>query len=153
VAAASGLTVPEPYTVPAAAALLAAGWRLLRRGRREASSWLAYGPGLAVLLLPSLVVTWQATGWIRPAVLGVAAAGVAVLGARARLQAPLLVGAGVAVIDAGHLLAPSVLRLVRLLPGWAPVAIIGVFLLWAGATYEARLRDLGKARDYVSGLR
>src|SRR5258708_6088101 len=37
-------------------------------------------------------------------------------------------------------------RLVHDLPGWLPVAVLGAALLWAGATYEARLRNLNVIR-------
>jgi len=141
---------PEPYTLPVAAVFAALGWWWLRRSPR-AGSWPAYGPGLVLALLPSLVAAWLDGGWLRPLLLGLAAVAVAVAGGRARLQAPLVLGACVAVLDAGHALAPAVGRLA--LPGWAPIAAAGVLVLWAGATYEARLRNLGRLRRTLSQLR
>ena len=84
--------------------------------------------------------------------LGLAAAAVTLAGGRARLGAPLLLGAGVAVLDAGHELAPSVVQLAGMMPRWVPIALIGVVLLAAGATYEARLRDLGRLRAALARL-
>jgi hypothetical protein len=141
-----GITIPEAYTIPAAAIALAFTWRAAAR-----NSWAA-SPGLALLLLPSLIIAGQTQGWIRPTALGFAAAGVTLAGARLRQRAPLLIGATVAALDAGDQLAPDVRRLTELLPGWVPFAIIGAVLLWSGATYEARLRNLARLRRTLAGL-
>ncbi len=146
-----GVDAIEPYTVPAAAILIAFGWHSSRRP--DFSSWLIYGPGLALLLLPSLITAWQQAGWVRPALLAAAAAVATLIGARRRLQAPVLIGVAIAALDAGHQLAPAVRGLAEVLPGWVPIAIIGAVLLWAGATYEARLRNLRKARETLARLR
>ncbi|HSS91698.1 MAG TPA: hypothetical protein VLL69_20475 [Streptosporangiaceae bacterium] len=148
----AGVHAPEPYTVPAAAVLLAAGWRRSRRSPRL-SSWTCYGPGLALLLLPSLVAVWLLPGWARPLMLGLAAAGITLAGARARLLAPLLLGGAAVVLDAGHELAPAVQQLAGMLPRWVPIAVIGLVLLAVGATYEARLRDLGRVRTALGRMR
>ncbi|HSR86519.1 MAG TPA: zinc ribbon domain-containing protein [Streptosporangiaceae bacterium] len=149
---AAGVGTPEAYTVPAAAAGIAYGWQLARR-RRRLSSWLTYGPGLALLLLPSLIALWQDHGWVRPLSLGLGAAAITLTGARLRLQAPLLIGAVVAALDAGHELAPPIRRLAETVPTWLPIAITGTILLWAGATYEARLRNLSTLRKTVGAMR
>jgi hypothetical protein len=115
--AAAGAAVPEAYTLPAAALGIIIGRRASRREPRP-HSWLAYGPGLSLLLLPSLIVAWQDPGWIRPVLTGLAAAAIALVGARARMQAPLLTGAIVAVLDAGRQLAPAFASLVHDLPSW-----------------------------------
>ena len=138
---AAGVGVPEAYTLPAAVIVLVAGWRHAAR-HPQASSWLGYGPGLALLLLPSLAAVWPGPGWIRPLLLGLAATCIGLAGARWRKQAPLLAGIVVAVLAAGRELIPAVLVLVHGLPGWIPIAALGTIMLWAGATYEARLRNL-----------
>src|SRR5260370_21479790 len=102
------------------------GWHI-SRGRL--SSWTSFGPGLALLLGPSLAATWQGHGWIRPTALGLGATAVTLLGARAKLQAPLLIGATVALIDAGYQLAPTVRTLTEAMPGWVPITVIGTALL------------------------
>ena len=150
--ASAGVHAPEPYTVPAAAVLLVVGWRRSRRPP-PVCSWITYGPALAVLLVPSLVAVWQLPGWARPLVLGVVAAAIALAGGRARLIAPLLLGGAVVILDAGHELAPAVQQLAGVLPRWVPIAVIGVVLLVVGATYEARLRDLGRIRTALGGMR
>ncbi|HEY2639916.1 MAG TPA: hypothetical protein VGI66_08535 [Streptosporangiaceae bacterium] len=146
----SGVTAPEPYTVPVAAAWLAVGWHLRRR---VPSSWLTFGPGLALLLVPSLIAVWYGQGWIRPLSLGVVAAAITLIGGRARWQAPLLIGATVTVLDAGHELAPDIRRLAETVPTWLPIAVAGAVLLWSGATYEARLRNLSNLRKVVAAMR
>jgi hypothetical protein len=150
--ATAGVGVLEPYTVPAAVIALALGWDVARRNP-AVGSWLSYGIGLSWLLLPSLILVWHGLGWIRPLLLGAAACAVTLLGAWRKLQAPLLLGAAVAMLDAGHELAPAVRSLVRELPGWVPIAVIGAILLWAGATYEARLRNLGRLRRSLAAMR
>jgi hypothetical protein len=148
----AGVHAPEPYTLPAAAVLLAAGRRRSRRSPRL-SSWASYGPGLVLLLLPSLVAVWLLPGWARPLLLGLAAAGIALAGGRARLLAPLLLGAAALILDAGHELAPAVQQLAGLLPRWVPIAVLGLALLAVGATYEARLRDIGRLRMALGRMR
>jgi hypothetical protein len=145
-----GVDTIEAYTIPAAAILIAFAWRAGPTAAAR-SSWAA-SPGLALLLLPSLITVWLTHGWIRPTLLGLAAAAVALAGARLKLQAPLLIGAVVAALDAVDQLAPEVRRLAESLPGWVPIAIIGATLLWVGATYEARLRNLVKLRQSLANL-
>lgn len=140
---------PEPWTLPTAALALCAGWLTRRRNLR---SWPAFGPGLAIALVPSLSAAWTGHGALRPLLLGLAAMAIAVGGARARLQALLVLGAVTAVLDGGRELAPVAARMLGALPNWVPVAVIGAVLIWAGATYEARLRDLRRIGHTVAGM-
>ncbi|MER5931404.1 hypothetical protein [Streptomyces sp. NPDC002054] len=150
--AASGVQVPEAYTLPVTVPALAVG--LLRRRRDpQASSWTAYGPGLAATLLPSLVAAWGDAHWLRPLLLGVAALGVTLAGAHRRLQAPLLLGGTVLALDALHELMPYVVQVADALPRWLPPALAGVLLLAVGATYEKRLRDARRLRGALGRLR
>ncbi|MER6995826.1 hypothetical protein [Streptomyces sp. NPDC000410] len=150
--AASEVTVPEAYTLPVTLPALAIG-ALRRRRDPEASSWLAYGPGLAATLLPSLVAAWGDAHWPRPLLLGVAALAVTLLGARLRLQAPLVLGGLTLALDALHELAPYVVQAVGALPRWLPPALAGLLLLAVGATYEQRLRDARRLRDTLGRMR
>ena len=140
---------PEPWTLPAAALILCAGWLTSRRNLR---SWQAFGPGLAIALVPSLSAAWLGHGALRPLLLGLAAMAIAIGGARARLQALLVLGALTAILDGGRELAPVAARMLGALPNWVPVAAIGAVLIWAGATYEARLRDLRRIGHTVGGM-
>ncbi|MFI8102995.1 SCO7613 C-terminal domain-containing membrane protein [Streptomyces sp. NPDC086023] len=150
--AASGVTVPEAYTLPVTVPALVVG--LLRRRRDpEAGSWTAYGPGLAATLVPSLVAAWGDAHWLRPLLLGVAALVVTLLGARYKLRAPLLLGGAVLALDALHELAPYVVQVADALPRWMPPALAGVLLLAVGATYERRLRDARRVREALGRMK
>ncbi|MEU6213542.1 hypothetical protein ABZ891_27070 [Streptomyces sp. NPDC047023] len=147
----AGVTAPEAYTLPVTAAALVVG--VLRRRRDPgASSWTAYGPGLAATLLPSLVAAWGDPGWLRPLLLGVSALAVTLAGARWRLQAPLLLGGAVLAAVGLHELAPYVAQVAGALPRWVPPALAGLLLLVVGATYEKRLRDARRLRDAIARL-
>lgn len=150
--AASEVSFPEAYTLPVTVPALVAG--VLRRRRDpEASSWTAYGPGLAATLLPSMAVAWTDTDWLRPLLLGVAALVITLLGARYRLQALLLLGGAVLALDGLHELAPYVVQVAGALPRWLPPALAGLLLLVVGATYEQRLRDARRLRDVLGRMR
>ncbi|TDF43532.1 hypothetical protein E2C00_26070 [Streptomyces sp. WAC05374] len=150
--AASGVSAPEAYTLPVTVPALVVG--VLRRRRDpEASSWTAYGPGLAASLVPSLAAAWGDAGWPRPLLLGLVALAVTLAGARLRLQAPLLLGGAVLALVALHELAPYVAQAVGALPRWTPPALAGLLLLAVGATYEQRLRDARRLRETVGRMR
>nr|WP_236071261.1 hypothetical protein [Streptomyces polyasparticus] len=149
--AASEITTPEAYTLPVTVPALAIG--LLRRRRdAEASSWTAYGPGLAVTLLPSLAAAWGDEHWLRPLLLGSAALLVTLLGARHRLQAPLTLGGVTLALVALHELAPYAVQVVGALPRWLPPAAAAILLLTLGATYEQRLRNARRLRELVGRM-
>ncbi|WP_314249588.1 SCO7613 C-terminal domain-containing membrane protein [Streptomyces sp. DSM 40907] len=148
----AGVSAPEAYTLPVTVPALVVG--LLRRRRDpQASSWTAYGPGLAATLVPSLLAAWGDPGWVRPLLLGAAALVVTLLGARGRLQAPLLLGGAVLAAVALHELAPYVVQVAGALPRWVPPALAGLLLLAVGATYERRLRDARRLRAAIGRLR
>ncbi|MDI5961686.1 SCO7613 C-terminal domain-containing membrane protein [Streptantibioticus silvisoli] len=145
------VTAPEAYTLPVTLAALTVGG-LRRRRDAAVSSWEVYGPGLAVTLLPSLAAAWGDAHGVRPLLLGAAALAVTLLGARRRLQAPLLLGGAVLALDALHELAPYVVQVVGALPRWLPLALAGALLLAVGTTYDKRLRDARRLRDALRRL-
>ncbi|MER5361630.1 hypothetical protein [Streptomyces sp. NPDC002785] len=148
---ASGVSAPEAYTLPVTVPALAVG--VLRRRRDpEASSWTAYGAGLAATLVPSLFTAWADPHWVRPLLLGAAALVITLAGARLRLQALLLLGGAVLALDALHELTPYVVQVVGALPRWLPPALAGVLLLAVGATYEQRLRDARRLKDALGRM-
>lgn len=148
---ASDVSTPEAYTLPVTVPALVVG--VLRRRRDpEASSWTAYGPGLAATLLPSLFAAWGDDVWLRPLLLGLAALAVTLAGARLRLQALLVLGGAALSLDALHELAPYVVQVVGSLPRWLPPALAGLLLLAVGATYEQRLRDARRLRDTLGRM-
>ncbi|MFF7338336.1 SCO7613 C-terminal domain-containing membrane protein [Streptomyces sp. NPDC008163] len=150
--AVSGVSAPEAYTLPVTVPALVVG--VLRRRRDpSASSWTAYGAGLAVTLVPSLGAAWTDPHWTRPLLLGVAALGVTLAGARLRLQALLVLGGAVLALDALHELAPYVVQVAGALPRWVVPALAGVLLLAVGATYEKRLRDARRLKEALGRMR
>lgn len=143
--------IPEAYTLPVTVLALLVG--VLRRRRDPAaSSWTAYGPGLAVTLLPSLTAAWADPGWTRPLLLGAAGLLLTLLGARHRLRAPLVLGGSVLALDALHELAPYLVQMADALPRWVPPALAGLLLLALGATYERRLRDVRRVREVLGRM-
>ncbi|MEU0031941.1 hypothetical protein [Streptomyces sp. NPDC006335] len=150
--AAWDVAAPEAYTLPVTIPALLVGALRHRRDPRT-SSWTAYAPGLAATLVPSLFAAWGDAHWTRPLLLGLAALAVTLAGARHHLQAPLLLGGAVLLLDALHELAPYLVQVTDALPRWVPPALAGLLLLALGATYEQRLRDARKMRDFLGNLR
>jgi len=143
-----GVRAVEAFTLPAAALLLLAGWRLMVR-HRALGSWPALGPGLLVAAAPSVVVAVMQEGVVRPLVLLGVAVMVTVLGAVYRLQAPLLVGAATAVIVAVDQVFPVVAQL----PRWLSIGTAGVLLIVLGATFEHRRKQTVDAYHRYRELR
>ena len=54
--------------------------------------------------------------------------------------------------NAGRDLPSDVMRLAHVMPGWVPIAAGGAVLLWAGATYEARLANLQAIRRSLGAM-
>ncbi|MFI6014288.1 SCO7613 C-terminal domain-containing membrane protein [Streptomyces sp. NPDC051243] len=149
--AAWDIATPEAYTLPVTVPALLVG-ALRRRRDPQTSSWTAYAPGLAATLVPSLLTAWGDPHWTRPLLLGLAALAVTLLGARHHLQAPLLLGGSVLALDALHELAPYIAQVTDALPRWVPPALAGLLLLAVGATYEQRLRDARKMRNFLGNM-
>ncbi|MGP3963597.1 SCO7613 C-terminal domain-containing membrane protein [Nonomuraea sp. 3N208] len=148
----SDVTAPEAYTVSLSVAGLVVAW-LARRRDPGMSSWLGYGTALALTFLPSAYAAWNDVGLTRPLLLGAAAFAATMTGAWARLQAPLILGGAVLVVTAAHEFAPTLAELMGEGPRWLPIALAGAFLLFTGATYEHRLRDLRKIRRFIVRMR
>ncbi|HET9517262.1 MAG TPA: hypothetical protein VFO77_06020, partial [Actinoplanes sp.] len=143
------LSVVEWYTLPAAAVALLAGW-LARRSRPQLRSWSAYGPALAAALLPTLgsVFVGGDGDLLRRLLLGAGALAVVLVGARTRLQAPVVVGGAVLIAVALHELA----LVWQLVPRWIPLAAGGLLLVGLAMTLERRRRDLARVRAAVARL-
>jgi hypothetical protein len=144
----ANVTAPEPYVLPLAVLALGLGV-LRRRTHPELRTVAAYGPGLGLALLPTLIQSLADDSPTRGVVLLVVCVALVLLGGRTRMQAPLLFGFAVAVVDALHLTWPYAAAL----PRWLPPALLGLLLVLLGATYEQRLRDLNRIRDRYAALR
>jgi hypothetical protein len=143
----AGVTAPEPYVAPLAAAAVVAGF-LRRRSHPTAGSWECFGTALTVGLVPSLLRSFGDEDPTRGLLLLVACVAVVLVGGATRQQAPLALGAAVGALDALWLVAPYANEL----PRWVLLAGLGLLLVVLGATYEARLRDVRRLRDAFDGL-
>ena len=136
----------EAYTVPLAALLLGAG--LWSRRELDGRSWLTAGPGLAVGLLPSALLTIDDDGLVRPLVTVVVAAVVLAVGAWRRWQALVVVGAVAAAVVALAELGPMTLHL----PRYLTLGATGIVLLALGARYEQRRADARQAVSWLASM-
>ncbi len=140
----------EAYTWPAAAVLLALGAVARPEpARREVPrSWFAFGPGLLLALWPTTEL-----GVTRPDALRlgcVTALGVAsvVVGAKGRLQAPLVMGVATLLVVAVHVSLP----VLRGLPTWLLAGVAGAALLGLGATAERSIAAARRALERLGRL-
>jgi len=139
----------EAYTLPFALFAVCGGLLVLRR-RPRLRSWLAYGPALAAMFLPSLALLFGGDADpTRRLLLGAGGVLVLVFGAARRRQAPVVVGALVLAIVAFYELA----RYWDELPRWLPMGIGGLILIGLGATYERRRRDLRRIGEALGQMR
>ncbi|MDX6197647.1 MAG: hypothetical protein QOJ79_798 [Actinomycetota bacterium] len=143
----AGVQAPEPYVVPLGLVALALGWLRVRRAPTT-RSFAAYSPGLSLLLVPSLVASFDDATLTRPLLLGAVALLVLLVGAQQRLQAPLVIGGSVLAIDALQLMAPYAAAL----PRWLTLGAAGLLLVSVGATYEQRRRDVTRLRERFDAL-
>jgi MFS family permease len=139
-------------TVPIALAVIASGYLQLER-TPSARSWNTVGPGIAMLLAPSLIATaFEQPVW-RLVALGVVAIAVMVVGAVRRLQAPFVLGAAFTLV---HVLATfsDEIRAVYESAHWLLWAAIGgVLLIVLAARYEQRVQNLKSIVLRVTSLR
>ncbi len=146
-AAAYGVHVVEAYTLPFAAVALFCGWLAARA--RPTGSWIAYGPALLAAFLPSLAPALALdASVVRRVAVGAAALVVVLIGAHARLQAPVIVAGGTLVV----LPLPELVFLWRVLPTWMPLTVAGLVVLACAVTYERRRRDLARLRTMIGRM-
>jgi hypothetical protein len=145
---ASDVSVPELYTLPAAALLVAVGvWRL--RTDPESSSFTVLGSGITLALLPSLLLALDEPVSLRGALVGAGCVLVLGAGVQQRLAAPFVLGA----ITTGILALRHLQPVAEAVPRWISLGGVGLLLLVVGVTWEARRRDLENAQDYLTALR
>ncbi|WP_250030709.1 SCO7613 C-terminal domain-containing membrane protein [Paractinoplanes maris] len=150
-AAVLALTVPAGLGLPWWTALvldvaLVAAGRVLGKGR---SSWVAYGPALAVALVPHLVLIFIEDGeHLRRLLLGVACVAIVATGVLVRLRAPVVLGGGVLVV----LALDEIAELWDLIPRWIPLAVAGLVLVVLATTLERRRRDLNRFRTALQRM-
>jgi hypothetical protein len=139
-------------TAVVAVALLVGG--ALRMMRNPAlRSWSALGPGLAVLLVPSLLADYTDPVSWRLVTVGVVALATMVAGIGLRLQAPFVMGAGVLIVHGLTQLWPVIAENYAKVWWWLWLAVAGVILIAIAATYERQLRFAKTMFRTVASLR
>lgn len=142
----------ELVTLAPAAALTVLGVVRLRRDP-QARSWPALGAGLGLATLPSLAYDVGSNELWRVVALGVLALALVVVGARRRLQAPLVIGAAVLMVHGIAQLWPWLTDLYTATPWWLWVGVGGILLIVVAARYERQRQSLRRAYDAVTALR
>jgi hypothetical protein len=142
----------ETVTVPIAGALLLVGARRIIHDP-SSGSMPHLAPGLLVLLVPPLLADLGPSPAWRIVGLGILALATLLAGARLRLRAPFLIGAGVLLVHALAQLWPWIREASATVPWWAWAGIGGVVLIAVAARYERRIRDVKEVAARVSALR
>lgn len=139
-------------TLPIAVALLIAGVLHLRRAP-DARSWPHLGPGVAVLLLPSLIATLYDRPFWRLVALGLVAVSVLIVGLLTKLQAPFILGAVVAVVHGYATFEPQIRAVYEAVawPYWAGIAGLVIFVL--AVRYEKSLKGFRDVATSIGSLR
>jgi hypothetical protein len=120
----------EAYLAPVAVVLLAAGW--LARRRVELSSWVAYGPAIALLGGAALAERVAGGGAGHALVAGGVGVAAVAIGGQRRLIAPLLIGTALLVALTVH----ESLAVTVGVPTWAWLALGGSTLVAIGIGLE-----------------
>ena len=152
-AASFGVIDPfELVTVPVALALLGSGWLRLQSDPR-ARSWPWTGPGLLLLLVPSLLLDLTYSDLWRIVSLGIVAIIVFVIGSTRRLQAPFVIGAVVLLIHGVAQLWPWIALAYSVVPWFLWLGGGGIVLIVLAARYEQRIANLKSVALRISALR
>ncbi|MDN4162211.1 SCO7613 C-terminal domain-containing membrane protein [Nocardioides abyssi] len=144
-----GVTAPEAYTLPSAAALLLVGLAHLRR-HPDAPTGPALTPGLLLATVPTLlwVLALEPVS-LRAALLGAGCLALVLGGTHLRWSAPVSVGWVVGTVLVLRELAPYAAAT----PQWVLIGAAGTALTVVGVTWERRLGELRRAQSYVGRLR
>ena len=148
-------SVVDPFelvTVPVALALIGSGWLRLQDDPR-ARSWPWFGPGLVLLLVPSLLLDLTYNDLWRIVSLGVVAIIVIVIGSTRRLQAPFVIGAAVLLIHGVAQLWPWIALAYSVVPWFLWLGGGGILLIVLAARYEQRIANLKSVALRISALR
>jgi hypothetical protein len=142
----------EFASVPIGIALLAGGLLVMARDA-SARSWPNLGPGVTVLLLPSIVATFTENEVWRLFAIGVVGIAVVLIGAVRRLQAPLILGAVFVLVHAIHTFSPQIRALYEFTPWWVWLIVGGLIILVVAIRLERSIRDLKTFAVRVGSLR
>jgi hypothetical protein len=150
-----GFDVVHPFelvTVPVALALLGSGWLRLQNDPR-ARTWPWCGPGLALMLVPSLVLDFSYSEIWRIVGLGVVALIVVIIGSTRRLQAPFVIGASVLMVHGVAQLWPWIALAYSVIPWFLWLGAGGIVLIVLAARYERRIANFKSVALRIRALR
>jgi hypothetical protein len=154
----------EWFSLPLGVALLAAGALHVHRPspppaslgswpRGFRGSWALLAPGIATAMSASIVATFTDPLTWR-AILVIVMALVAILvGARARLAAPFVLGIVVLPIENVSAFAVQIGRGIESMPWWITLAVVGAVLLILAVSYERRAEDAEGIAARIRDLR
>ncbi|MBF4633685.1 hypothetical protein ITJ38_04620 [Agreia pratensis] len=142
----------ELSTTPVGLALIVSGLVTLRRDA-SARTWPNLGPGIAVLLVPSLLADFGSTELWRVIALGVLSVALVAVSITLRWQAPLIVSGTVLLVHALAQSWPWIQGLYSVVPWWIWLGIGGALLIALAARYEHRVRNLRSFVGTISSLR
>ena len=131
----AGVNATDPYVAPVAAALAMAGFLTRRqppRDARELSSWVAYGPAIAMLGAAALAERLAGGAGVHALVAGTLGTVAVAVGGWRRLAGPLLLGT---TLLAAVVLSET-LAYTATMPTWGWLALAGSALLAAGIAME-----------------
>jgi hypothetical protein len=139
--AVAGIHLPEAYLAPAAAQLAFAGWQARRSW--PLSSWVAYGPSVALLGGVALVERLTGGGGEHAVMAGMVGVVAVAAGGWRRLLGPLFLGTLLVTVLAVH----ESLSALTGVPTWAWLGTAGAVLLGVGVALErsdATPADVGR---------
>ena len=142
----------EFASVPLALALIAGGVLTMAR-KPEARSWPNLGPGIVVLLLPSIVATYGEDDLWRLVAVGVVGVATVLIGALRRLQAPLILGTVFVLAHAIHTFSPQIRALYEFTPWWIWLIVGGLIVVVVAIRIERSIRDLKSFAGRIGSLR
>ncbi|MET4781505.1 hypothetical protein [Glaciihabitans sp. UYNi722] len=142
----------ELGSIPLAVALIGTGAMKLA-STPTARTWPWLAPGVAVLLVPSLVATaWDAPLW-RLLGLGIVSIAIIVISAALRLQAPFLIAVVVTIIHAIATFSPQIRAVYESVEWWLWLAFGGVIIVVLGARFEKNMRGFRSVAMRIKALR
>ncbi|MFM9918505.1 SCO7613 C-terminal domain-containing membrane protein [Lacisediminihabitans sp. H27-G8] len=144
--------VVEIASVPVAVALILTGAITLSRVP-TARTWPWLAPGIAALLLPSLIATagqpplWRLVG------LGVVAVAIIVVSAILRLQAPFLIAVVIVLVHAGATFAPQIRVIYESVEWWLWFVPVGIAVVVFAARFEKSVLGMKSVAMRIRALR
>ncbi|CAN5157440.1 hypothetical protein BH09ACT2_BH09ACT2_01850 [soil metagenome] len=144
--------VVEVASVPVAVALILTGAITLSRVP-TARTWPCLAPGIAALLLPSLIATAGQPPLFRLVGLGVVAVAIIVVSAILRLQAPFLIAVVVVLVHAVATFAPQIRVIYESVEWWLWFVPVGIAVVVFAARFEKSVLGMKSVALRIRALR